>query len=38
MPGLLFRGLDNDHSGQLGYACVAEEWVALVGVKVAAVT
>ena len=35
MPELLFgRRFGNDHEGQLYYACVAEEWVLLVGVKV----
>ena len=35
MPEQIFgRGWDNDHEGNICYACVAEEWVVLVGVKV----
>ena len=34
MPESLFGGLSNDHEGHICYACVADEWVVLVGVKV----
>ena len=36
MPEALFGRFDNDHEGHLCYACVAEEWVTMVGVKVSA--
>ena len=34
MPEQLFGRFHNDHQGQICYACVADEWVVLVGTKV----